>query len=220
MAILIMGKYAISKLSIILYHKITDLSIGFTKIFSKVAKKPSANEAKGLNFAILNTRSIKYFPILPHRKLIHLLHGIGAIVIEPSGDDGAESVDEEGGFVVAGRVIGCRLEVCAELFGVGFNGVKEPREVLGGAARSDACIREHICKYLFNFGFHIRSSLHKLVGKPNNFGGDLLSLALNDKVIHRVCESCENTANQANGNADNHRHISVRAEDLCKIGHT
>ena len=57
------------------------------------------------------------------------------------GDDGAESVDEEGGFVVAGRVIGCRLEVCAELFGVGFNGVKEPREVLGGIVRIDACIR-------------------------------------------------------------------------------
>ena len=109
-----------------------ELSIGFTKIFSKVAKKPSANEAKGLNFAILNTRSIKYFPILPHRKVVHLLHGIGAIVIEPSGDDGAESVDEEGGFVVAGRVIGCRLEVCAKLLGIGFDGIKKPREVLGG----------------------------------------------------------------------------------------
>ena len=59
MAILIMGKYAISKLSIILYHIIKNLSIDFTKIFSEVAKKPSANEAKGLNFAILNTRSIK-----------------------------------------------------------------------------------------------------------------------------------------------------------------
>ena len=35
MAILIMGKYAISKLSIILYHKETDLSIGFAKVFSR-----------------------------------------------------------------------------------------------------------------------------------------------------------------------------------------
>ena len=136
-----MGKYAYVKLSIILYHISKNLSIGFTKIFSKVAKKPSANEAKGLNFAILNTRSNKQFPILPHRKVVHLLHGIGAIVIEPSGDDGAESVDEEGGFVVACRVIGCRLEVCAELLGVVFDGVKKPREVLGGIARIDACIR-------------------------------------------------------------------------------
>ncbi len=39
MAILIMGKYAISKSSIILYHKSTDLSIGFAKIFSKSRKK-------------------------------------------------------------------------------------------------------------------------------------------------------------------------------------
>ena len=31
MAILIIGKYAVSKLSIILYHKSTDLSIGFAK---------------------------------------------------------------------------------------------------------------------------------------------------------------------------------------------
>ena len=30
-----------------------------------------------------------------------MLYGIGAIVIEPSGDDGAESVDEEGGFILA-----------------------------------------------------------------------------------------------------------------------
>ncbi len=35
MAILIMGKYAISKLSIILYHKKTNLSIGFAKFFKK-----------------------------------------------------------------------------------------------------------------------------------------------------------------------------------------
>ena len=33
MAILIMGKYAYAKLSIILYHKQTDLSIGFAKVF-------------------------------------------------------------------------------------------------------------------------------------------------------------------------------------------
>ena len=152
---------------------------------------------------------LEQFLILPHRKVVHLLHGVGAIVIEPSGDDGAESVDEEGGFVVAGRVIGCSFSVCAELLGVGFNGVKEPREILGGGARSDACIRKHIHKYLFDFGFHIRSSLHKLVGQANNFGSDLLSLALNDEVIHRIGESCENTADQANRNTDHHRHISV-----------
>ena len=118
--------------------------------------------------------------ILPHRKLVHLLHGVGAIVIEPSGDDGAESVDDEGDFIVAGCVIGCRLEVCANLLGIDFDGIKKPREVLGGGARVDACIREHIHKYLFNFGFHIRSSLHKLVGQTDDFGGNLLSLAPHD----------------------------------------
>ena len=46
-AILIMGKYAISKLSIILYHKQTDLSTGFAEFLEKyflsrlgVIKKP------------------------------------------------------------------------------------------------------------------------------------------------------------------------------------
>ena len=186
-----------------------ELVNSFTKIFSKVAKKPSANEAKGLNFAILNTRSIKYFPILPHRKVVHLLHGIGAIVIEPSGDDGAESVDEEGGFIVAGRVIGCRLEVCAELLGVVFNGVKEPSEVLGGGARSDACIRKHIHKYLFNFGLHIRSSFHKFVGKTDNFGRELLALCLYDSVIDGIGKTCKNTADNTDNNAYHHCHISV-----------
>ena len=152
---------------------------------------------------------IKNFLIFPHNKLVHSLHGIGAIVIEPSGDDGAESVDEEGGFIVAGRVIGCRLEVCAELLGVVFDGGKEPSEVLGGGARIDACIREHFCNYLLDFGFHIRSSLHKLVGQTNNFGRDLLSLALNDKVIHRIGKSCESTADESDGNADYQSHISV-----------
>ena len=42
MAILIMGKYAVSKLSIIFYHKETDLSICFVKIFSKSSKKALA----------------------------------------------------------------------------------------------------------------------------------------------------------------------------------
>ena len=36
MAILIMGKYAISKLSIILYHKLTDLSIAFIKFLKNI----------------------------------------------------------------------------------------------------------------------------------------------------------------------------------------
>ena len=35
MAILIMGKYAISKLNIILYHKLTNLSIGFAQNLEK-----------------------------------------------------------------------------------------------------------------------------------------------------------------------------------------
>ena len=42
-----MGKYAISKLSIILYHKQMDLSIGFAKVFEKVMQKPSADKAEG-----------------------------------------------------------------------------------------------------------------------------------------------------------------------------
>ena len=138
-----------------------------------------------------------------------MLYGVGAIVIEPSGDDGAESVDEEGGFIVAGRVLGYRLKVCAELLGIVFDGVKEPREILGIGARVDACIREHLHKYLFNFGFHIRSSLHKLVGQTDDFGCDLLSLALYDKVIHRIGESRKYTTNQANRNTDHHCHISV-----------
>ena len=186
-----------------------ELVNSFTKIFSKVAKKPSANEAKGLNFAILNTRSIKYFPILPHRKVVHLLHGIGAIVIEPSGDDGAESVDEEGGFIVAGRVIGYCLKVCAELLGIVFDGVKEPREVIGIGARVDACIREHLHKYLFNFGFHIRSSLHKLVGQTDDFGCELLALCLYDSVIDGIGKTCKNTADNTDNNAYHHCHISV-----------
>ena len=33
-----MGKYAYVKLSIILYHKSTDLSIGFAKVFYKISK--------------------------------------------------------------------------------------------------------------------------------------------------------------------------------------
>ena len=40
-----MGKYAISKLSIILYHKETDLSISFIKIFEKCFfKSPFSNK--------------------------------------------------------------------------------------------------------------------------------------------------------------------------------
>ena len=62
----------------------------------------------------------KKFLILPHRKLIHLLHGISATVIEPSGDDSAESVDKERGFIVAGGVIAFGFEMSAELLGVRF----------------------------------------------------------------------------------------------------
>ena len=36
-----MGKYAISKFSIILYHKRMKLSIGFAKVFEKLCKSPS-----------------------------------------------------------------------------------------------------------------------------------------------------------------------------------
>ena len=43
-----MGKYAYVKLSIILYHKLTDLSIGFAKIFSKSCKSPRSEWNEGL----------------------------------------------------------------------------------------------------------------------------------------------------------------------------
>ena len=152
---------------------------------------------------------LEQFSILPHRKLVRLLHGIGAVVIEPSGDDGAESVDEEGGFIVAGRVIGCRLEVCAELLGIVFDGVKEPREVIGIGASIDACIRKYIHKYLFNFGGHIRSSLHQLVGKANDLGCELLALCLYDSVIDGIGKACKNAADYAYNNADDHSHIFV-----------
>ena len=138
-----------------------------------------------------------------------MLHGVGAIVIEPSGDDGAESVDEEGGFIVAGRVIGYCLKVCAELLGIVFDGVKEPREVIGIGARVDACIREHLHKYLFNFGFHIRSSLHKLVGKANDLGRELLALCLYDSVIDGIGQACKDTADNTDNNAYHHCHIPV-----------
>ena len=45
MAILIMGKYAYVKSSIILYHKQINLSIGFVKVFEKNLKK--SNKTSG-----------------------------------------------------------------------------------------------------------------------------------------------------------------------------
>ena len=63
---------------------------------------------------------IKQLSIFPHHDLVHLLGSFGAIIIEPSGDDGAESVDEERSFIVAGDVIAFVFETSAELFGVGF----------------------------------------------------------------------------------------------------
>ena len=138
-----------------------------------------------------------------------MLYEIGAIVIEPSGDDGAESVDEEGGFIVAGRVIGCCFKICSVLIVIAFDDSKEPREVLCSIASIDTCIREHIYNYVLDLGFHIRSSLHKLVGQTDNFGGDFLSLAFHDDVIHRIGKSYEHATNQSDRNTDNHRHISV-----------
>ena len=65
MAILIMGQYAISKLSIILYHKETDLSIGFAKNISKSCVKALRDDAKGLKIhytKIMFMRIISYTP--------------------------------------------------------------------------------------------------------------------------------------------------------------
>ena len=106
--------------------------------------------------------------MLPHHNLIHLLYGIGAIVIEPSGDDGAESVDEEGGFIVAGRVIGCCFKICSELLVIAFDDSKEPREVLCSIASIDTCIREHIHNYVLDSGFiflphFISSSVRRII---------------------------------------------------------
>ena len=52
MAILIMGKYDISKSSIILYHKTTSLSIGFTKLLEFFPKS--------LASAVICTRLLVY----------------------------------------------------------------------------------------------------------------------------------------------------------------
>jgi len=53
----------------------------------------------------------------------------GAIIIEPSGDDGAESVDEKRGFVVACLVVPLSFETRAEPLGIGFYIVKHPGKV-------------------------------------------------------------------------------------------
>ena len=46
MAILIMGKYVISKLSIVLYHKQIDLSIGFIKFLERYFFKSTLSDKK------------------------------------------------------------------------------------------------------------------------------------------------------------------------------
>ena len=58
MAILIMGKYAISKLSIILYHKVTDLSIAFIKFLKNIFR--SQSWVKLILAIFLNTSKIAY----------------------------------------------------------------------------------------------------------------------------------------------------------------
>ena len=149
--------------------------------------------------------------IFPHHDLVHLLGSFGAIIIEPSGDDGTESVDEERSFIVAGDVIAFGFETSAELLGVGFYIVKHPSEVLGGIAQlGDGCIvREHFQDGIFNFNFHIRTSFHQLVGQANDLGRELLALCLYDSVIDGIGEACENAADNAHNNADDHSHIFI-----------
>ena len=83
--------------------------------------------------------------IFPHHDLVHLLHRIDAIIIEPSGDDSAESVDEERNSIVSGGVIAFGFETSAELLGVVFYIVKHPSEVLSGIAQigGGCIIQEH-----------------------------------------------------------------------------
>ena len=57
-----------------------------------------------------------------------MLCRLGTLVIEPSGDDGAESIDEKRSFIVAGRVIGLVFEMGSELLGIGFYIVEHPNE--------------------------------------------------------------------------------------------
>ena len=153
----------------------------------------------------------KQLSIFFHHDLVHLLHGIGAIIIEPSGDDGAESVDKERRFIVAGDVIAFGLETSAELLSVGFYIVKHSSEILGGIAQlGDGCIvREHFQDGIFDFTFHIRSSLHQLIGKSNDLGCERLALCLYDSVIDRIGKACKNAADHAYNNADDHSYISV-----------
>ena len=47
----------------------------------------------------------KYSSIFPHHNLVHLTDRFGATVIEPSGNDGAESIDEKRGFVIISKLI-------------------------------------------------------------------------------------------------------------------
>jgi hypothetical protein len=64
------------------------------------------------NYTIIPDLS-KQLPILPHHNLVHLLHGIGTIIIKPRCDDGAESVDKERDFIVAGGVVAFGFETSA-----------------------------------------------------------------------------------------------------------
>ena len=93
----------------------------------------------------------EYFLVLLRHGLIHLLCRLGAIVIEPSGDDGAESVDKKRGVIVTCRVVAYGFETRAELFGVGFYIVKHTSEILLGIeCFGDGCIvREHFQDSIF-----------------------------------------------------------------------
>jgi len=132
-------------------------------------------------------------------------------MIEPRCDDGTEPMDEECGFIVAGGVIAFGFETGAELLSIGFYIVKHPSEVLGGVAQlgGSRIVREHFQDSVFDLRFHIRFSFHQLVGKAHDFGSELLSLALNNDIIHWIGKRCKDTANQTDGNADQHCHILV-----------
>ena len=109
----------------------------------------------------------KQLPILPHHNLAHLLHGIGAIMIEPSGDDGTESVDEERSFIVSGGVIAFGFETSAELLGVGFyTQVKfsavSRNSVMVASSESISKIAFLISTFIFVPHF-IRSSVRRMI---------------------------------------------------------
>ena len=74
-----MGKYAISKLSIILYHKQTNLSIGFVKNPKKFlqncllgCKKPKESRYRSVNHALI-AAILNFYIIMPEILSISLV---------------------------------------------------------------------------------------------------------------------------------------------------